>query len=110
MLEKGADITLTEEDEKEIEKMMNDQNLPPVRTYFMREDMKKYTIDLDTFCGNREKVAELAAKIEKMMEADGLTCEEALLLPAFLYMRMEMTLREELNTRKYRSMFTNETL
>lgn len=108
MQEKGADIILTEEDEKEIERMMNDPDLPPVRAYFMREDMKKYTIDLDTFCGNREKVAALAAKIEKMVEADGLTCEEALILPAFLYMRMEMTLREQLNTGKYHSMFTNE--
>lgn len=81
----------------------------PVRAYFMRDDMKKYTLDMNTFCGDREKVAATAAKIEKMIEAEGLTCEEALMLPAFLYMRMEMTTREQLNTRKFTPLFTNET-
>lgn len=81
----------------------------PVRAYFMPDDMRKYTLDIATFCGDEEKVAALAMKIEKMIEAEGLTCEEAMTLPAYLYMRMGMTEREQLNKRKFKSLFTNET-
>lgn len=84
-------------------------NGEPVRAYFMPDDMRKYTLNLGTFCGDEEKVATLAMKIEMMVEAEGLTCEEAMMLPAYLYMRMEMTEKEQLNRRKFKSLFTNET-
>lgn len=87
----------------------DDANGESVRAYFMPDDMRKYTLDIATFCGNEEKVATIAMKIEKMIEAEGLTCEEAMMLPAYLYMRMEMTEREQLNKRKFKSLFTSGT-
>lgn len=80
----------------------------PVRYYAMRDDMKKYTLDLCPFCGDEEKVATVGAKIEKLIQDEGLTCEEALMVPAYLYMRMEMVTREQLNTRKYSADITSE--
>lgn len=81
----------------------------PIRVYTMREDMRKYELDLKDFCGDQEKVMGLAMRIENMVASEGLTCEEALMIPAVLYMRMEMTTREQLNIRKYTTNITSET-
>ena len=81
----------------------------PVRIYAMKDDMRRYTLDLTQFCGDQEKVMRLAKKVENMVAEEGLTCEEALTLPAVLYMLMESNTREQLNVRKYSADITSGT-